>query len=49
MLYMEPDLGTRHEAKRMGDADGTPEGQVADAVRGNWVDTLAPAAARAPT
>lgn len=24
----------------------TPEGQVADAVRGNWVDTLAPAAAR---
>jgi 4-hydroxybenzoate polyprenyltransferase len=44
MLYMEPDLGTRHEAKGMGDADGTPEGQVADAVRGNWVDTLAPAA-----
>ncbi|WP_233557164.1 4-hydroxybenzoate octaprenyltransferase [Rhodophyticola porphyridii] len=24
----------------------TPEGQVADAVRGNWVDTYAPAAAR---
>ena len=25
---------------------GTPEGQVADAVRGNWVDTRAPAALR---
>jgi 4-hydroxybenzoate polyprenyltransferase len=46
MLYMEPDLGTRHEAKGMGDADGTPEGQVADAVRGNWVDTLAPVRTR---
>jgi 4-hydroxybenzoate polyprenyltransferase len=31
----------------MGDADGTPkEGQVADAVRGNWVDRLAPAGTR---
>jgi 4-hydroxybenzoate polyprenyltransferase len=34
----------------MGDADGTPEretaGQVADAVRGNWVDTIAPGPAR---
>jgi 4-hydroxybenzoate polyprenyltransferase len=30
----------------MGDADGTPEGQVADAVRGNWVDTLAPVRTR---
>ena len=30
----------------MGDANGTPEGQVADAVRGNWVDTRAPAALR---
>jgi 4-hydroxybenzoate polyprenyltransferase len=48
MLYMEPDLGTRHEAKGMGDADGTPEGQVADAVRGNWVDTLAPGHAPLP-
>jgi 4-hydroxybenzoate polyprenyl transferase len=49
MLYMEPYLGTRHEAKRMGDADGTPERDgrpVADAVRGNWVDRLAPAATR---
>lgn len=26
--------------------EGTPEGQVADAVRGNWVDRLAPAPAR---
>lgn len=30
----------------MGDVDGTPEGQVADAVRGNWVDTLAPSPVR---
>jgi 4-hydroxybenzoate polyprenyltransferase len=34
----------------MGDADGTPEretaGQVADAVRGNWVDTIAPGPTR---
>jgi 4-hydroxybenzoate polyprenyltransferase len=34
----------------MGDADGTPAkdtgGQVADAVRGNWVDRLAPAGTR---
>jgi 4-hydroxybenzoate polyprenyltransferase len=30
----------------MGETDGTPEGQVADAVRGNWVDRLAPAATR---
>ena len=26
MLYMEPYLGTRHEAETMGDANGTPEG-----------------------
>lgn len=30
----------------MGDAPGRPEGQVHDAVRGNWVDTRAPAALR---
>ncbi len=30
----------------MGETDGTPEGQVADAVRGNWVDTIAPPPAR---
>ncbi len=30
----------------MGETDGTPEGQVADAVRGNWVDTIAPTPAR---
>ncbi|WP_102107833.1 4-hydroxybenzoate octaprenyltransferase [Oceaniglobus roseus] len=30
----------------MSDTSGTPEGQVADAVKGNWVDRLAPAAAR---
>ncbi|MHA7888598.1 4-hydroxybenzoate octaprenyltransferase [Roseicyclus sp.] len=30
----------------MGEAQETPEGQVADAVRGNWVDRLAPAPTR---
>ncbi|AHM03127.1 4-hydroxybenzoate polyprenyltransferase [Roseibacterium elongatum DSM 19469] len=30
----------------MSEAQETPEGQVADAVRGNWVDNLAPAPAR---
>jgi 4-hydroxybenzoate polyprenyltransferase len=30
----------------MSEAGETPEGQVADAVRGNWVDRLAPAPAR---
>jgi 4-hydroxybenzoate polyprenyltransferase len=30
----------------MGEAGETPEGQVADAVTGNWVDRLAPAPAR---
>jgi 4-hydroxybenzoate polyprenyltransferase len=30
----------------MGETNGTPEGQVADAVRGNWVDTHAPSVAR---
>ena len=32
----------------MGEAQETPEGQVADAVRGNWVDRLAPAPTRPP-
>ena len=30
----------------MSEASETPEGQVADAVRGNWVDRLAPPATR---
>ncbi|NKX45592.1 4-hydroxybenzoate octaprenyltransferase [Roseicyclus persicicus] len=30
----------------MSEVGGTPEGQVADAVRGNWVDRLAPPATR---
>ena len=30
----------------MAEAGGTPEGQVADAVRGNWVDRIAPPATR---
>ena len=30
----------------MSETSDTPEGQVADAVKGNWVDTLAPAPLR---
>ncbi|MBO6604751.1 MAG: 4-hydroxybenzoate octaprenyltransferase [Roseicyclus sp.] len=47
VLYIKPDFRMRrHGAKPMAGTRETPEGQVADAVRGNWVDTLAPAAAR---
>ena len=47
LVYKEAYLGTiRHGAQIMSEASKTPEGQVADAVRGNWVDTLAPAPMR---
>ena len=49
MVYMEPHHG--HEADHMRSTTGEPRGaapggQVADAVRGNWVDHWAPEAAR---
>lgn len=47
LVYIEPDLCIhRHEADHMSERHGTPEGQVADAYQGNWVDTRAPAWAR---
>jgi 4-hydroxybenzoate polyprenyltransferase len=52
MVYKEADFRISHEADHMTPQDQMPEGsapqigQVADAVRGNWVDRLAPPAAR---
>jgi 4-hydroxybenzoate polyprenyltransferase len=54
LIYKEPDFRVSHKAEPMPDsdripvppADQDPAGQVFDAVRGNWVDRLAPAATR---
>ncbi len=45
LLYIQSDLRT-HETLHMQGNAPTPDGQVADAVTGNWVDTYAPAFAR---
>lgn len=45
VLYIQSDLCT-HETLHMQGNAPTPDGQVADAVSGNWVDTYAPAFAR---
>lgn len=45
VLYIQSDLCT-HETLHMQGNAPTPDGQVADAVSGNWVDTHAPAFAR---
>ncbi len=45
VLYIQSDLCT-HETLHMQGNAPTPDGQVADAVSGNWVDTHAPAFSR---
>ena len=45
VLYIQSDFCT-HETLHMQGNAPTPDGQVADAVTGNWVDTHAPAFAR---
>ncbi|MEL6209410.1 MAG: 4-hydroxybenzoate octaprenyltransferase, partial [Pseudomonadota bacterium] len=39
---MPPDLRSRHGPYPMTQTTPTPDGQVADAVHGNWVDRFAP-------
>ncbi len=50
VIYTEPDFCAFHESEHMTGTDGTPDtnetGQVADAVKGNWVDHYAPAPTR---
>ena len=40
VIYIQPNL--RHDGEVMPGTSRTPSGQVADAIRGNWVDGLAP-------
>ncbi len=44
VIYIQPDFCARHERQSMTVTGNTPEteGQVSDAVTGNWVDRLAP-------
>ena len=42
LFYIEPDFRITHGTDHMTGSNATPDGQVADAVKGNWVDTLAP-------
>ena len=44
LVYIQPDFRIFHVEDHM--TEGTPEGQVADAVSGNWVDHWAPVAMR---
>ncbi len=47
VIYKETDFGAvSHGQETMSEPEETPEGQVADAVRGNWVDHAAPAWSR---
>lgn len=46
LIYKESDFCLCHESELMSDIDKLPEGQVADAPRGNWVDVYAPRAWR---
>ena len=50
VLYIQPDFRIHESLHMQGDAPTPdapgPKGQVSDAVRGNWVDTIAPAWSR---